>query len=227
MKWKYSFRLLFTFGVLFLFANCQKQDHAYEKFIKDGERIYIGRADNVIVHSGKNRVGLSWDIKDPRADQIKIIFNDGVDSVVMKINKTVQTDRFETIIDNLDERLYSFHLFVLDDRGNSSVAQIVDGQSYGESFRNTLNNRGVNRTSITNNDLLITWFTGNSQMQYTEIKYFKIDNSVEQSTIIEANESSIQLSDVDFEKDITYRTAYKPSLNALDTFLTNYSKLML
>lgn len=203
-------------------VGCQKQDHAYKEFVEDGERVYIGKVDSVQIMPGKNRVGLSWIVKDPRIKSIKIKYNDDLDSILLNVEKSDSADLMETIIENLDERNYSFKIFALDNKGNQSIAQSVDGQSYGDNYRLTLNNRVRNRVTNVGNNTTITWFTGNSSMINTEIEYTNLTGETV-NLVLPANSNTITLTEINRTKEVRWRTSYLPVENALDIFYTDYS----
>lgn len=203
--------------------GCQKQDHAYKDYVEGGERIYIGKVDEIVVMPGKSRVGLEWSVSDPRVKSIKIKYNEELDSVILDLNKSLEVDKMETIISDLDERIYTFSIYALDENGNQSVAQRVDGRSYGESYRQTLSNRGVNKITKSGNNITVTWFSGNAQMVETEIVYTDFSSGTEVTLTLAANQSSIVLNNADESKGFAWRTVYKPSPLSLDVFYTDFS----
>lgn len=220
MKKYYYFLSILAFTMIF-FA-CQKQDHMYKDFIKDGEITYVGKVDTASVHPGNNRIKLSWILKDPNNSKMKIYWDLKGDSIEFPITKGIGAEEFDYTIENLEERLYSFVMYTYDKDGNASIGYRVQGQVYGSSYKAGLLNRAMNVVTKVGNDVKITWYDGNEQLQYTEIKFTDLNGS-EQLATLPANEPSILLLNVDKTKGFSYRTVYKPSDTAIDIFQTDYT----
>ncbi len=202
---------------------CQKQDHAYEQFVKDGERIYIGKVVEVVAKPGKGRVGLSWGVFDSRAKKIKIKYNDGLDSIMLDVSKTESVDYMDVVINNLQERLYSFQIYTLDGYGNQSVARTIDCQSYGENYRKTLNNRFISSAVKSGKNLNMNWLSSKSPVVETEIEYFDATTGESKVVKLPVATNTITLTNVKFDQGLRYRTKYSPTDNALDYFYSDYS----
>ena len=225
MKFNRLLLYILTLGIGMSTISCQKQDHAYKEFIADGERIYIGKVLDLVAQSGNGRVKLSWNVFDSRVKKIKIKYNDNLDSVMMDVVKTDQVDYMETIISNLEERTYTFKVYALDGAGNQSVAQNVDGQSFGDNYRSTLNNRIITSKTISGKDATINWVSvpNDSNISETEIEYFDADNGSIKTVILPKAQTSILLTNIDTTKNIRYKTKYFPKSDAIDYFYTDYS----
>src|SRR3546814_17670032 len=63
--------------------------------------------------------------------------NNGRDSVEVPINKTTGIDTVRVMIDNLQERIYTFEIVTYDNDGNKSVPSIGNGESYGDNYKNS------------------------------------------------------------------------------------------
>lgn len=218
------YRIL-TIAIVFCITSCQKQDHAYKDFIADGERIYIGKVNDLVGQSGNGRVKLSWNVFDSRTKKIKIIYNDNLDSVLLDVVKTTQVDNMEILLSGLEERTYTFKVFAIDDQGNQSVAQQIDCQSFGENYRSTLNNRLISGTTVSGPNVTITWvaLSNDSPVEDTEIYYFEQDSANQGMVVLPKTARSIVLPNVDKSKGIQFRTRYYPTATAIDYFYTEYS----
>ena len=80
----------------------------------------------------------------------------------------------------------------------------------------------MNLVTKIGDDVKITWYDGNEELQSTYIKYTDLSVS-EQLATLGAKETSILLLNVDKTKGFSYRTTYKPSETAIDIFYTNYT----
>jgi len=215
--------LFICIGLLSLiFASCRKQDYLYKDFLKDGEINYVGKVDTAFVHSGNHRIKLSFNLKDPNINRVKVIWDLGGDSVIVPIQKGIGLETFDVLLDNLEERLYSFVIYTLDKNDNKSVAYRIQGQSYGEEYISTLLNRAISTISYAGTNATINWYEGNEQLLETEIIYTTLDQ-VEQTLILPSNQNSIVLTNIDRSKGLKYKTIYKPNELAIDQFHTEYS----
>lgn len=214
-----------TAGMVLFTSSCQKQDHAYKEFIKDGERIYIGKVLDLAAQAGNGRVQLSWGVFDSRVKKVKIKYNDDQDSVLMDVAKTESVDYLQTIISNLDERTYTFKVYAMDGLGNQSVAQSIDCKSFGESYRKTLNNRIIGSKTVAGKNVTLNWVsvTTDSNISETEIEYYDLDSGLAKTVVLAKSSSSIVLPNINTTKGIRYKTKYYPTSSAIDYFYTDYS----
>jgi hypothetical protein len=178
--------------------------------------------DTAFVHSGNHRIMLSFDLKDPNIDRVKILWDFGEDSLIMPIQKGIGIETFEAMLDNLDERLYSFVIYTLDKENNQSVAYRIQGQSYGDEYIATLLNRAISTVTFVDDNATVNWYEGNEQLYETEVTYTKLDQTTV-NMAFPGSTDSIVLTDVDRSKEIKYRTVYKPNELAIDKFYTSYS----
>lgn len=220
MKLQYIY---ITIGmIIMLFASCRKQDYLYKEFIQDGEINYVGKVDTAYVHSGNHRIKLSFELKDPNINRIKILWDLGTDSIIVPIQKGIGTETFEVLLPNLEERLYSFVIYTLDKKDNKSIAYKIQGQSFGEEYVSNLLNRAISTITYSGNNATVNWYEGNEQLYETEIIYSRLDN-VEQTVVLPSNQNSVILSNIDRTKGLKYRTIYKPNNLAIDLFYTPYN----
>ncbi len=225
MKIKYAILNIMVAGMVLLAASCQKQDHAYKEFIKDGERIYIGKVIDLTAQAGAGRVQLSWGIFDARVKKVKIKYNDNQDSVILDVVKTESIDYVQTIITNLEERTYTFQVYAMDGVGNQSIAGTIDCKSFGESYRKTLNNRIIGSKIISGKNVTLNWVsvTTDSNIAETEIEYYDLDSGLANTVVLAKSSTSIVLPNINTTKGIRYKTKYYPTTNAIDYFFTDYS----
>src|SRR3546814_454742 len=117
---------------------CSEMDDTYDGFLKEGEIIYVQGADSLVIRPGYKRVELSWlALSDPTVTKAMVYWNNGRDSVEVPINKTTGIDTVRVMIDNLQERIYTFEIVTYDNDGNKSVPSIGNGESYGDNYQNS------------------------------------------------------------------------------------------
>lgn len=204
-----------------LFLCCRKQDHFYKEFIKGGEIIYVGKADSVLFHSGKNRAKLSLIVSDPNISKMMLYWNGGEDSLVVDINKTNRVDTVEAIIENLEERFYSFEVYTTDDHRNRSIKSLVEGQVYGNEYLASRYHRAIENISYLGDQAIISWFNPEGNEIGSEIRYIDKDG-VATTVFVPISETNTTLNNVVLGGSIDYRTWHRPDSLAIDTFYTDF-----
>lgn len=208
-----------------LISACTKQDD-YKKYLGNGEILYTGKADSLLVHAGRNRVQLSWLlISDPKISRAKIYWNNRKDSAMLDIKRTSGVDTIRYIISNLEERAYTFEVYNFDRDGNTSVRSEATGFVYGRFYEDALLTRAFSNAEMKNGQAEISWAnidtTGGiigMQLQYTT------NDNVAHDTIVAAQpEGQVTvLPNYLSMSSFRYRTLYKPDKLAVDTFYTPF-----
>lgn len=100
--------------------GCKEMDEKYKDFVVPGGLEYVGKPNQVKVYPGKNRVMLKW-LKgsDPKITTTRIYWNSYADSLELDIDPA--KDTVEVLINDLEEKNYSFFLRSFDSQGNASV----------------------------------------------------------------------------------------------------------
>lgn len=219
--------LSYIIGALLLLTACRKQDD-YKKFIKDGEILYTGKADSLLVRAGRNRVQLSWLlISDPKISQSKIYWNNRQDSMLIAIKRTSGVDTIRVFIDKLEERAYTFEVYNFDKDGNTSVRTEGNGFVYGKMYEDALLTRAFSGAEMKDGNAKISWMnidtTGGiigMQIQYTST------DMVLHDTIVRAmpEDQVTLLNNYLSMSSFRYRTLYKPDPLAVDTFYTSFEE---
>jgi hypothetical protein len=205
--------------------SCSKMDSTYVDFIKDGPIVYTAKPDSLKVHPGRYRLTLSWSIiADPKVSKAKVYWNNRQDSVNVAIDKSSRD--VEVILTDLTEGTYVFEIFTFDDKGNRSVKTEVIGNVYGDNYQQTILIRPVNVASIIGNDTArIDWGAASYKEAVTsELSYTDLSGATH-NLEVPSDELITTLTNVNAGTTFTYRTKYKPSPLALDSFYTE-SKTM-
>jgi hypothetical protein len=224
MKSAILYRLILAGSLcLLIVPACQKQDHYYKEFIKEGEIVYVGKVDSVVAHPGKNRIKLSWHLKDININKVKVYWNSRQDSLLLNVNGQ-DTDTMSVTIDALEERLYSFEIYTLDNARNSSIKVTAEANVYGERYRTNLLNRIVDNSSYKNNVATLNWFDGAGGLVRTELKYIDI-NGDQKAMYLLPEQNQIKLSSVNINLSVQYRSLYIPDSLAIDTFYTYFQTI--
>jgi hypothetical protein len=228
LKKYYTYLSVITICFNFLVA-CSKMDDTYDDFIKDGEIVYIAKADSISAYPGNNRMDLSMLlIADPRISKVKVYWDagSGGDSTEKAIQRTADVDTVRFSFNKLAEGTYTFYIYTYDKAGHRSVKTDVIGTVYGEKYIAQLVNRAIK--SGTYDDLAKTatvkWFGVGTDIIGEEIIYTDALGTVrKQFNKHEGAADSVTVLP-DFKKgnNFQFRTLYKPAPIAIDTFYSNY-----
>lgn len=202
--------------------SCSEWDE-FKEYSKEGEIIYPGKMDSVVIYPGKERVQFNAVLNsDPSIVKYKILWNDGNDSVSFDIDKSSGKLPVENIF-KVDEGVKSFVAYTYDKNGNVSIPVSAVGTSYGDVYRRKLNNRLISELVFSDEGTTINW----AQMdlttgpQYTIVEY-EVDNSTK-TIEVPISESSTFLEGLTSSDSIKYRTVFKPETNSIDTFSTAFT----
>lgn len=229
--------LLYTLlGVLFIaMAGCEKMNDKHDKYLADGEIIYVGTVDSIKVFPGNDRIKFRYWIGDPRVKTLMIYWSNMKESFSIPVEPHAAADSFDVFID-VAEGNHTFQWISFDDNNpqNKSITFEKNANVYGSRFQSRITNKIVSTVEISNNDLTINWAAPtNTQEIGVNITYTQ--NSAEVITEYFSNEDLLYtwveagvtkksyfctLTDVDFTKGVTYNTLYIPEETAIDTFYT-------
>ena len=201
---------------------CSKMEDSYNDFTKDGEIVYTGRADSLRVSPGKNRIGLSWLLlSDPSIVQCKVFWNDRTDSITIPVQRTGGVDTVRVVLNNMEEKTYTFDIYTYDAIGHSSVKVDTLGMVYGDNYASSLFNRPLKSVAFNADSARLEWSGASIQCVGSEISY--TDASGGQRTVWAASADK-QTKLPAFKKGNTfeYRTLYLPVKTAIDTFHTAF-----
>jgi hypothetical protein len=221
MQSKKLFAFLMVSLCMAMCTSCTRTTgDAYKKYLAGGEITYPGRADTMFVHAGYKRIELSVVLgNDPLVKKIRVIWNNGLDSVDAAVSHITGKDTINIIIPDLIEGNYNFTVYTYDDAGHRSVAFLGSGIVYGDSYVLSLTNRSLR--SITQSpdgfQIQLAWGAAVEGDLGTEVTYIAKDGSSHKITV-PATETSTTLPDYQEYSQLTYQSLYKPDPAALEYF---------
>ena len=213
-------------GILSAGFSCSDMNDMHDKYMVDGETIYVGRVDTVMTYPGRERVLIKYKLTDPRVKEVTIYWAQKTQSVTVEIPAHQPEDIMEVMIGDkenpLPENDYTFQFYSFDKKEHRSVKYETIVSVYGDRFQATLSNRPVKVAKKTSNanELSVTW-GGSSNDKEIGVTVFFTDKSGESSdTFIEKSllEKEVLLKEIDLTKDIFYQTLFLPQPEAIDTF---------
>ncbi|GAA4307099.1 DUF4998 domain-containing protein [Mucilaginibacter gynuensis] len=219
--------IIFSCLALAAVYSCNKQVTDFKEFYNDHEIVYTGAVGNVTTHPGNLRVELKWKSStDPSITKYVVYWNNRADSQV--VNITAKTDSVSTIINGLNEFVYSFVIYSQDGKGNRSISKEVNNvKVYGPIYNSTLLNRAYDGNTpfvnLTTGAVRLNFTNADTINIATEIRYTK--TSGENVTLnLSGDSSSILLPDFKYGTDVTYKSSYIPERSSIDVFqVADYS----
>lgn len=204
-------------------VSCRKMDATYKDLLVMGGKTYPGKALLAKAYGGDKRIKISWPRGvDPSITKARIFWNNYADSVEFNIPATGEEISF--MLENLEEKIYSFMVKTYDGKGNASIPVEVIGTVYGATYQSSILNRFVTSSQYGNgNDVIIVWGPADvaSGLYATEVVYTDVSGSVKTKRFRGTDTKSII---TDYKKTTTYnvRSVYLPDSLAIDTFFTAY-----
>jgi hypothetical protein len=222
---KYIFYTISLSVTVIAFFSCSDMNDMHDKYLRDGEKTYVGRVDSVRVFSGNERVLIRYWITDPRVKKLHILWNQKRDSTVVSVPEHEPLDALEVMIGegngNITEGDHTFFFYSHDDRGHRSVVFESLINVYGERYQATLINRSLKGvTKSGDNKLTLTWGGSSSANEIGIEILFKHISGEEKSEFIPIEDirTTTVIEEVDFDGSIQYRTWFKPNPDAIDRF---------
>ncbi len=208
--------------ILLILASCENIKDTYEEFIKDGEIVYVAKADSIKVRSGKNRLELSWLLfSDPNVAKYKVFWNNKRDSVESFVSRKSEIDTVRLMLDDMEEDIHHFSIFLYDKKGNSSIEATAIGKVYGDRYQSSLLNRiykSVRR--INSKDIVVEWMP--ADMDVIGVKSEFVDNKNILHKHFSSNEVILDtIRNFPLEGVLSFQTAFLPEVTAIDTFYAN------
>ena len=77
----------------------------------------------------------------------------------------------------MEEKSYTFNIQTTDNFGHKSLFVTSFGTSYGDTYRATLNDRGIKSLSLSDKEGTIEWYSAPLHLVRNEIRYIKNDGS--------------------------------------------------
>ncbi|HYH56730.1 MAG TPA: DUF4998 domain-containing protein, partial [Anseongella sp.] len=232
-QYKYIFSRIGLALVIGGMASCSEMDDTYDDFLEGGEIIYPQGPDSLRIHPGYKRIELSWlALSDPTVTRAMIYWDNGQDSLEIPIEKTDEIDTLKVMIENLEERIYTFAIYTYDHMGNISVPTLGIGESYGDDYKNSLLPRLVTSALFFEeaDTLEIVWGSVDPTAIAAQIHYTDTLGNPRILTVPteQTGPDSTQIGDYDHGADggrFQFRSVYLPHPLSLDTFYSEYQDI--
>ena len=198
--------------------SCQTTLETYHDFVKDGETVYVGTADTVLVAPGFNKLRFYVAINsDPKISRGLLKTNDGTvnhEFEVIREKNGKDTVSFDL---ELPEGEYTFGLFMMDDAGNSSVRKEVPARVYGETYQSNLINRTLRNVDTFVTGATLYWDEPLANMQETVVTY-EDEAGVLQTVTVSNEDIETYVESYRLGGQIMIKSLYKPIEIAMEDF---------
>lgn len=219
---------LILFTVIFTIIACRKMDAPYKQYVVTGGLIYPGKPV-AIAQSGKNRVQIVWPKGvDKSVVKAKLYWNSFADSIIVDV-ASIQGDTIKVMVEDLDEKSYTFVIRTFDAQGNMSVPVEVNGGSFGDRYQSQLLTRPVNSTLINAvGKLTINWGGADiaNGAYASEVKYTDVSGIVKTQVfpvLVNTKEvKTTEINDMLANTNYQFRTIFRPDSLSIDRFYTGY-----
>lgn len=218
---------LFLSTLIIFITSCDSYMDVHKEYIKDGEIIYAPKLDSIIAYAGNNRIKLRmWLYNAPNVKTVDIFWNDGLDSIKLDVTPSTHMDTIEYVLNNMEEKSYTFNVTTTDLYGHKSLATAGFGTAYGDLYRAQLNQRRIRDVVIINDTAYIDWFTAQESMVCTSVSY-TMSNGVDTTILTNANESQTVCPLAISGSTFQYYSIYQPEEESFDLFSTMQSDTIL
>lgn len=202
-----------------ILIGCETNRDTFEDFVREGEAIYIGAADTVLVGSGFDKLRFWVAINaDPKIRKGIIISTDNSISHEFKVERKQNGKDTITFELEIPEGEYTFGLYMMDEAGNTSVRREVPAKVYGSKYQASLVNRSLNEVVASSNSATLTWSEAALSMMSTELLYETQDGAM-QSVIVPNSENKTVVENYKLGGRIEIRSVFKPTVMAIEEFV--------
>ncbi|WP_339712142.1 DUF4998 domain-containing protein [uncultured Kriegella sp.] len=209
---------LVAIGAIIGVASCEETTETYSEYTKDGEIIYVGTPDTVLVAPGFEKLEFSVVINaDPKISSGVLQTKDK--SFIQEFDVVRKNAGQDTIAFTVDlaEGEYNFDVILKDDAGHTSIPREVNTVVYGTKYQEALISRGISSIKAYETDALVTW--GNVPDGSISTSFTYEDAAGALQTIEIPNDiGETALTSYKLGGQIMIESTYAPAANAIEVF---------
>jgi hypothetical protein len=212
-------------AALFALAGCAKMNDTHQKFLDNGERIYVGKANELVVRGGYKRVaveGLMNYAKTAETCIIRWAIDGKSDSTVVQASTWLANDTMSVIISNLPEGTQRFFVQTYDRDGNGSLNVECNGNVYGDETALTAAPKIITLMTPQPEGMYLSW-NMSEEVVGVEMKWDTGDDGEKTMKVTADEETSLIPSDWKLGGTISTRSLIVPEEGAIDTLYTPWS----
>lgn len=197
-------------GWLLTFFACDKMSDLHREYIKDGEIFYLTSPDSTVFLADSYSVLLKlWMYNAPNVKTVNIYWENGKDSLIVPVSFHTGKDSVNIKITGLEEKTYTFTVYMADNFGNRSIPVTGSCNVIGNIWLSSLPERTIGHVSnFPSIPVIIYWNEAPGDVIYSEIEYENA--SGETKTLqVSNNEESTRIPDAKLCMRIKYRSVYQ------------------
>lgn len=219
---KYILHAFTYLCILTAVASCDKFTDIHKEFIEGGEIIYAVKPDSVVFIAGKERLKMKlWMENGQNIKHVVVLWNGGVDSLIIPLKLNTGRDSIEAVINGLEEKAYAFNIYSMDNFGHRSLMYTQFGTTFGDGYAATVQNRRLKKVSLSETAGILEWFAPAEGMILNEIKFV---NSRGTDTVVRYPSSSFNMAIEALSlTTFQYRSLFIPQSEAIDTFYSDWA----
>ena len=205
--------------------SCAKQDSVYKEFIVEGGHVYPAKVKVLNALSGFQRIALEWEKPfDPSLKSAKVYWDNYSQSLDVDYAQFADGN-VSVLINDLEDRAYTFDVVNFDDKGNRSLAQELSVTPFGNNWLLSHTERSVANAVMDGNDARINMTKSTMEMTATQFRYYnEAGEKVEYEKILVPEENEMVLPNAKKGKRFEFRSAYKPEKGMDIVWTPNWSK---
>lgn len=218
-------RKIITFLIfIFALAHCTDMNDIHQEFLDKGERIYVGRADTLVVFGGYHRAKIQGVMSYAKTAEKCIIrwTTEGErDSVIVQAEEwRSNNDTLSVLIEGLTEGTQRFFVQTYDKEGNRSLNVECSGNVYGDQYILSATQKIITQMIAQPEGMELTWNMSEEAIG-VEVKYESNDG--EKYVNVEADATTTLLPDWKLSGTVQTRTIFIPEEGAIDTLYGAWS----
>lgn len=219
MKFLKYIQIFLLGGFCFLYS-CDSMEDTYKEYIEGGEIVYRAKAKDVIGDPGYFRTKLHWSLYFPTQVVSCEIWEETKKLATIPVTYR-DTINMEYILDNLEERTYTFFIYSLDAENNRSVKSDVVVDIYGLRYESTLRTErsieSVLRKADASSICLVELSPATSSKLVKTSLTYQTNSGETKTMYLERDQISVLLEDVNPISDFTLQDFWLPEKTAIDT----------
>jgi hypothetical protein len=216
-------KLIYFLGCSLCLLACDKMTDSYKEYIhKGGEIFYLTRPDSIVYLGGEYSALIRlWTYNAPNVKTVKVFWNNDKDSLVVPASFHTGKDSVDIVVPGLEERAYTFTVYMADDFGNRSISVSGSCTVVGDVFFSALPTRKIDLIRYTppTRSVIIHWGSA-VDADYSEVDY--VDDSGETRTLqVPNSEMTTTIPGVKPQLIMNYRCAFKLATGVMYTEATS------
>jgi hypothetical protein len=181
----------------------------HEQYIRDGEKFYLTNPDSIVFLADNYSVLVRmWIYNATNVKNVKFYWNNDADSLNVPVTFSGGKDSLDIRISGLEEKNYSFTVYMEDHFGNRSIPLSGSCSPVGDIWLSSMTDRGIDHVSAYQTRNIIYWNTAEEHLYGTEIEYETRTGETRILTIL-PSEMTTYLNDAKPCILIKYRSMYQ------------------